>query len=159
MFTANIDGSDLREVVPYGKRVSHFDWRNGKEIIATFQTEDSSSVRPHVLFTDGEKDYQTIGTELFPNDGHCSFSPDEKWIITDQKHRNSLEQSLFLYHVEEQKGIELARLSMMEKSYITGDTRCDFHPRWDRTGKRICFDALEQENGTRQVHKVELESI
>jgi hypothetical protein len=28
MFTANPDGTELREVVPFDKRVSHFDWRN-----------------------------------------------------------------------------------------------------------------------------------
>jgi hypothetical protein len=38
MFTVGLDGSDLREVVPFGKGVSHFEWRNDKEIIATFRT-------------------------------------------------------------------------------------------------------------------------
>lgn len=156
MFTAHIDGSDLREVIPYGKRVSHFDWRNDREIIATFQIKDSDSARPHVLFTDGEYDYKTVGTEIFAGDGHCSFSPNEKWIVTDQKFKKSLEQALFVYDVENKKGAELVRLNMMENRYISGNTRCDFHPRWDRTGDAICFDALDQNNGTRQLHIVDL---
>ena len=81
---------------------------------------------------------------------------DEKWITTDQKYGKDLEQSLFIYNVAKKQGAELARLKMFEKRFISGNIRCDFHPRWNRTGDEICFDALEQKNGTRQLHIVKL---
>jgi len=34
--------------------------------------------------------------------------------------------------------------------------RCDFHPRWNRTGDQICFDAIEPVQGTRQLHVASL---
>jgi hypothetical protein len=38
------------------------------------------------------------------------------------------------------------------KEYLSGDLRCDLHPRWNRTGDAICFDALETTSWTRQLH-------
>jgi hypothetical protein len=38
------------------------------------------------------------------------------------------------------------------EKYLSGDTRCDLHPRWKASGDEICFDALETKTWTRQVH-------
>jgi len=157
MFTANLDGSELREVVPFDKRVSHFDWRNNKEIIATFSMDGPD--RRHVLFTDGKADYKVIGDGFLDFDGHCSFSPDQNWLVTDHKHHDTLEQSLLLYNLRSKQKLVLCRYSMRERKYMSGDIRCDFHPRWNRTGDKLCFDAIEPTNGTRQLHIVDLKGL
>jgi hypothetical protein len=157
MFTANLDGSELREVVPFDKRVSHFDWRNNKEIIATFSMDGPD--RKHVLFKDGKADYGVIGDGFLDFDGHCSFSPDQNWLVTDRKHHDTLEQSLLIYNLRSKQKLVLCRYNMREKKYMSGGVRCDFHPRWNRTGDAICFDALEPVNGTRQLHVVYLSGI
>ena len=41
---------------------------------------------------------------------------------------------------------------MKLKRNICGHLRCDFHPRWSRTGDAICFDAIDQRTATRQLH-------
>ena len=46
-----------------------------------------------------------------------------------------------------------------EKKYMSGDVRCDFHPRWNRAGDQICFDAIEPVNWTRQLHVVYFKSM
>ena len=150
MFTANLDGSELREVVPFDRSVSHFDWRNDKEIIATFVMDGSG--RKHVLFTDGKADYRVIGEGLLDFDGHCSFSPDQNWIATDHKHHDTMAQSLLIYNVRTEQRLVLCTYDMREKKYMSGDVRCDFHPRWNRAGDSICFDAIEPATGTRQLH-------
>jgi hypothetical protein len=147
MFTANIDGSELREVIPYGYRVSHFDWRNDKEIIATFQRNGG---RGHYLFTDGRGDYKALGDGFLDFDGHCTFAPNQNWLVTDRKQR--LNQSLIIYNVLTRQGKILTTLDMKLRRNISGHLRCDFHPRWNRTGDAICFDAIDQKNGTRQLH-------
>jgi len=157
MFTANIDGSDLREVVPYGSRVSHFDWRNDKQIIATFNYKGGG--RKHVLFTDGRGDYKVIGQGFLDFDGHCSFSPDRRWLVTDRKHRDTLEQSLLLYNIETKQRIVLGKFDMLEKRYLSGDLRCDFHPRWNRTGDAICIDAIDRDTATRQLHIAHIDFV
>lgn len=150
MFTANLDGSDLREAIAFDKDVSHFDWRNEKEIIATFSIDGPG--RKHVLFTDGKTDYQVVGDGFLDSDGHCSFSPDGDWIITDRKYGRTMEQSLLIYNVQTRYKQVLCTYDMREKKYMSGDTRCDFHPRWSRKGDMICFDAIEPTGGTRQLH-------
>jgi len=147
MFTVNLDGSKLREVIPYGYRVSHFDWRNDEEIIATFQNNGRKS---HYLFTDGRGDYKALGDGFLDFDGHCSFAPDQNWLVTDRKQK--LNQSLIIFNVLTKKGKILTTLDMKLKRNISGHLRCDFHPRWNRAGDVICFDAIDQQNGTRQLH-------
>ena len=157
MFTANADGSSLREVIPFDKNVSHFDWRNDKEIIATFSIDGSG--RKHVLFTDGKANYRVLGDGFLDFDGHCTFSPDQDWIVTNRKHGDTLEQSLLLYNLPSTQGFVLCRYRMGEKKYMSGDVRCDFHPRWNRAGDQICFDAIEPADWTRQLHVVYFKSM
>jgi hypothetical protein len=157
MFAANLDGSELREVIPFDKGVSHFDWRNNEEIIATFSIEGTG--RKHVLFTDGKSDYKVVGDGFLDFDGHCSFSPDQNWIVTDHKHHQTREQSLLIYNVLSKQKLLLCRYDMKDKKFMSGDVRCDFHPRWNRAGNQICFDAIEPANGTRQLHIAYLEGL
>ena len=154
MFTANLDGSDLREVIPYGKSVSHFDWRNDREIVATFNLHGKGAV--HVLFTDGQGNYRRLGGGRLDFDGHCTFSPDERWLATDRGNSRELTRSLLLYDMQRDECAALATLDMKEKRLLRGDLRCDFHPRWSRTGGAICFDALDPA-GARQLHIAHLQ--
>jgi len=153
MFTAGIDGKGLREVVPYGRGVSHFAWRGADEIMATFRIENT--VR-HVLFKDTEgPEYRVIGPEFLDADGHCSFSPDPQLLVTDRNIPAVPAKRLMLYHLGRKEGTVLGEFPMKTASgenYITTDLRCDLHPRWKATGDQICFDALETSTWTRQLH-------
>ncbi|MBN1508452.1 MAG: hypothetical protein JW955_16505 [Sedimentisphaerales bacterium] len=153
MFTANLDGSDLRQVIPYGKSVSHFDWRNDKEIVATFNLRGQGTV--HVLFTDGRSNYQPLGGGRLDFDGHCTFSPNQRWLATDRGNSRKLTRSLLVYDLQRDECTTLAELDMKDKRFAGGDLRCDFHPRWNRTGDAICFDAIDSA-GTRQLHVARL---
>jgi hypothetical protein len=155
MFTCNRDGSDLREVIPYGSGVSHFEWRNSKEILATFRFTGGEV--KHVLFTDGQRDYQSVGEGFLAGDGHCSFAPGGEWIVTDRNHAETMAKSLMIYNVKTKQGLKLGTFPMKEKRFFTGDLRCDLHPRWHRQGRAVCFDALETTNWTRQLHVAALD--
>ncbi len=154
MFTVNIDGSELHQVIPFRSQVSHFGWRNNFEIISTFKRAGDDE-RKHILFTDRLKDYRVIGEQFLEGDGHCTFSPNGKWMATDRKDHNTLSQSLWWWDYKQQLGMVLCHFPMKEKAFIKGHTRCDFHPRWNRAGNKICFDALDAETWTRQLHLVE----
>jgi hypothetical protein len=45
---------------------------------------------------------------------------------------------------------------MKDRRFMGGDLRCDFHPRWSRTGDAISFDAIDPATGTRQLHVASL---
>lgn len=155
MFTAGLDGSDLREVVPFGKGVSHFEWRSDTEIIATFRT--TGRQKDHVMFTDGKDDYKLVGEGFLKGDGHCSVAPDGNWMVTDGSIGSTLEKNLLIYNLETKQGLELGRFPMNERRYFSGDTRCDLHPRWNRTGNQICIDALETKTWSRQIHIADMQ--
>jgi hypothetical protein len=110
-----------------------------------------------VLFTDGKADYKVIGEGFLRGDGHCSVGPDDNWMVTDGAIDATLEKNLLIYNLQAKQGLELGKFPMKEKRYFSSDVRCDLHPRWDRTGKAICIDALETKNWTRQVHVVNLQ--
>ncbi len=157
MFTANLDGSELREAIPFDKNVSHFDWRDDKQIIATFSIDGPA--RKHVLFTDSQADYKVIGDGFLDFDGHCTFAPGRDWMATDRKRGATMQQSLLIYNVRTGQKQVLFTGDMREKIYISSDMRCDFHPRWNQGGDQICFDAIEPANGTRQVHIAYLKGL
>jgi hypothetical protein len=157
MFTVNTDGSNLLETIPFEYGVSHFEWRNDEEIIATFQDVKDNYRFKHYIFKDGSGKYRLLGDGELNFDGHCTFSPDQKWIATDRKMKETLEQSLILFNFETDSCKTLATLSMKEKMFISGELRCDFHPRWNRDGTEICFDALDSGDGSRQLHVAYLE--
>jgi hypothetical protein len=155
MFTAKMDGSDLKLVIPFGSGVSHFGWRNDKEIIATFQLPGDNELK-HILFSDGEEDFRIVGENFIIGNGHCTFSPNGRWMATDRTNDQSRSQSLWLYDMKIDKGMILGTIPVNEQIFLHGDTRCDFHPRWNPSGNKICFDAIDTATQTRQMHLVEL---
>ena len=160
MYTVNIDGSDLRQATPWGGMISHFDWRNDSEIIATLMIGGDKR-KTHYLFTDGEDNYQQVGEGFLVGDGHCTFSPDQNWLASDGSVASGIKgkysvNSLEIYNVANNYGVFLAMFNMRENKNISGDLRCDLHPRWNRTGDAICVDALDTTDWTRQLHVVHL---
>jgi hypothetical protein len=151
MFTANLDGSELRQVIPFG-RISHYDWLDDRRILATFQMKKGEE--KYYLFTDGQDDYRSFGDDFFRG-GHPTFSPDGNWIATDAGDGKKKEKLLMLYSMRTGEGQVLGSFPMRE--YMSGDLRCDLHPRWNRAGNAICFDALEPKGWTRQLHVAQLE--
>lgn len=159
MFTANLDGSDLFEAIPYGNGVSHFDWQDDKNIVATFiDRSQGHKSKSHYLFTDGEQKYKLLGEGNLNFDGHCVFDPHGEWIATD--HKTTVDgqyfQSLNIYNVKTEVLKTLFTHNLNEKMFYKGDLRVDFHPRWNHSGDIICFDSIDQQDGTRQLHIAEL---
>lgn len=156
MFTANIDGSDLRQVVPFGTGTSHFGWRTDDEIVATFKKSGVSGKQHYLFKDDEEQNYRQLGKETLVGDGHCSFNkPGGNLMATDRTEGDHLARSLWLYDLEKDLGIMLSSHSTVRGQWLSGDIRCDFHPRWSPSGNRICYDAIDSATHTRQMHIVE----
>lgn len=147
MYTIGINGDDMREAIPYGKNVSHWSWRNNKEIVATFKFNGRAC---HVLFTDGKKDYKELPGMNW--DGHCTFDRRGRYMVTDNiKDNENIRNFLWIYDMETNSYTKLAAFDMVEKRFLSGDTRCDLHPRWSNDGKMVCVDAIDPVTITRQI--------
>jgi hypothetical protein len=73
-------------------------------------------------------------------------------ILRDQNDGETLSKRLLVFNVETREGVDLGSFPMRSGKLFGGELRCDLHPRWDRTGTAICFDALESNGWTRQLH-------
>jgi len=144
MMTANPDGSDIRIIT--GDIVSHYDWKDNSHILSWAKAPNGGV--GFFLFEDGSGNYEQIGKGKLTQDGHCSYSPNRDWILTDTYPDRRNLRTLILYQASTGERIDVAKF--YSPSELTGPVRCDLHPRWSRDGKMICIDSAHE--GDRQMY-------
>lgn len=150
LITCNIDGSGMYLLLDDGM-VSHNNWKDDNTIISyCFSKSDGDAY--HILH-DKTQQRETIGKGVLTIDGHPSFSPDGKYIITDTYPDWKRKQSIYLIRVSDQKIKKVGSIYSNIK-YIN-ETRCDLHPRWNYNSKEICLDGAKGEK--RQVYILKLD--
>ncbi len=150
LWTVNPDGTDLEMQIPFGYRVSHFDWKTPTKILVSSDIVDEMGF---VEFSDGMQNFKPLGRGVLPNDGHASFSPDRQWLLCDTYPRGTARLAeLMLYDIAENRKIVLGEFHHDEQ--FSGDIRCDLHPRWSSDGKTITFDSVHE--GSRQIYCIDL---
>ncbi len=150
LWTVNPDGTDLEMQIPFGYRVSHFDWKTPTKILVSSDIVDEMGF---VEFSDGMQNFKPLGRGVLPNDGHASFSPDRQWLLCDTYPRGPARLAeLMLYDIAENRKIVLGEFHHDEQ--FSGDIRCDLHPRWSSDGKIITFDSVHE--GSRQIYCIDL---
>jgi hypothetical protein len=97
-----------------------------------------------------------VGEGTLTVDGHCSYSPDRRWILTDSYPDAEGYRTLILFDTKADRRIEIGRFHGPSPKDV--EVRCDLHPRWSRDGHSVCIDSLH-ENGDRQVYVLDVTSI
>lgn len=155
MFTCGLNGENLH-LFPTHEMVSHLCWRGPQEIVAYCRLPDERD--RYVLFRDQSPgNGQILGEHLFTSDGHPSFSPDERWMLTDTYPDRMRRSRLVLFDTTESSRYDLALLRSPRRFASTHPLRhwaCDLHPRFDRTGRFICFDSVY--TGTRALCTIDM---
>jgi hypothetical protein len=153
-FTVNRDGSGLKACFPAGWGGSHYDWLNDNELMIA--AEYDAKQWTHVLFTVGKDDFKRLGKGLLDYDGHGTFSPNGKWMVTDTYPKNDLrEQKIYLMDMETQAVLPLG--GYPEPEEFRKDWRCDIHCRWSPNGDIIGFNSTH--TGSRQAYIIKLEGM
>jgi len=136
LFTCDIDGKKLH-LYNFNGVVTHLAWQDDKHLLAYGYKKGIGD--HYYLLEDISDKFEIIGEEYFTSDGHPQFSPDNTTFVTDTYPDRFRRQYLITYDLDK----ELSKLIAVAKSPLryNGDIRCDFHPRWDRTGKIISFDS------------------
>jgi hypothetical protein len=156
-FTVSRDGTNLRRCFPDGWGGSHFDWLNEDELMITAKYDAKSN--GHVLFSVGQDNYRRLGKGQLNFDGHGTFSPDEKWMLTETYPSKGLfEQTLLLMNMETEAVLPLGRYVHHPGFRENGkDAQCDLHGRWSPKGNMIGFNSVT--TGSRQAYIIKVNSV
>lgn len=150
LLSCDINGENMRILLDWDM-VSHCNWKNDEDIIAFANYKDQG----YHYYT--FKDAQDIACAMVPDmpdvDGHPSYSPDGRYILTDTYPSFKRKQKLYIYDIS--KG-ELKTIANVHSNIrFINETRCDLHPRWKADSKTVCFDGAQQSR--RQVYVLEIE--
>jgi len=141
MISCDLGGKDLF-VFPTDGMVSHVAWRDDRNVLAYARVRQKRD--RYVLFEDGNEDFAVVGENHFNSDGHPSFSPDRRWILTDTYPDRFRICYLILYDTQTDRRYNLAKLKSpraFASPRFETNWHCDLHPRWNRTGDVVCFDS------------------
>ena len=158
LISCDLDGNNLF-VFPAQEMASHIAWRDDKHLLAYSRVPQIGD--HYFLFQDQNEGFvEVVGKESFSSDGHPSFSPDKKWIVTDTYPNRTRQQYLVLFDVEQGKRYDIAKLKHHKEftsKAATSHWSCDLHPRWDRKGKYLCFDSVF--TGKRSLCSIEIDDL
>lgn len=153
LYTCRPDGTELRCLLDTGF-ISHYDWRDDDTILV-WANRPQATARFLVL-SHLTSEIRTMGEETLQEDGHCTFSPDSRWILNDTYPDAHDMRTLMVIRTEDETRIDIARVRS-PKSRWWGEIRCDLHPRWSRDGQQVCIDSVHE--GSRQMYIVNMESF
>ncbi len=153
LVTANLDGTGLRILADEGM-VSHYDWLGTDRVLAWARREPVGT--RYFLFSDDDSgEAEAVGEGILTCDGHCSYSLDRRWILTDAYPDVEHMRTLVLYRPEDAERVDVGRFYAPPE--LAGEIRCDLHPRWSRNGKKVCFDSAHE--GTRQMYVMDVSQV
>ena len=152
---AGADGRGLRVIWP--GIASHFAWRNPRELLfsGNYRERPSGADRRFFLMDVTTGDVREFGTGVLPSDGHCSLRPGGGWILNDSYPDEARLQCLHLVREWDLCRIELGRFYAPPE--VTGQVRCDLHPRWNRDGTQVCIDSAHE--GSRQMYVLDVRAV
>jgi len=177
LFSMAPDGSNLTLLECTDHPIPHLDQDHDPDRLDTFDYEKSEYQISHPIWRDdrhimvwgpnaGEIHYQlynvdtgqaqAVGTDVLTENGHMTYSPDGKWMVSDtypDKRTNI--RMLFLYHLESGKRYDVAALATDPD--LGKENRCDLHPRWHPDGKAVCIDSIHE--GERQLYIVDVSAL
>lgn len=152
MFTCSPDGSDLFLLNDHDM-TSHFDWQGPNTILAYARRRGFGD--HYFIFHDRSDKIEILGADVFTTDGHCSFSPDRKWLLTDTYPDKEQKRTLILYRIADNLRVDVGRFYSLPVSDL--EFRCDLHPRWSRDGRQVCFDSTHE--GERQMYVMDVSEV
>lgn len=148
LITCDCDGSNMYNLSD-DDMVSHCTWKNNCEILAYENKKNSG--RGYYLMKDNTKDYVHLWENL-NNDGHPSYSPDRKLVVTDTYPDRARISRIKILKKDKIKVVA----SVFNPFKYDNDIRCDLHPRWNRSGTKICFDSVFE--GKRELYIANLKT-
>jgi len=154
LYTACADGADLY-LLADDRMVSHYCWRDASHLLAWARKAPYGD--HYFLFTDRTSQVEIVSEGIIDaqGDGHPSFSPDRRWLVTDTYPGRDRKSSLLLYDtIGGQLHVAGRFLSPWR---FNGTTRCDLHPRWSPDGNWVAIDSVH--TGRRGLYLIDVSGL
>ncbi|MCD8019188.1 MAG: hypothetical protein LUF92_06265 [Clostridiales bacterium] len=133
--------------------VSHCYWKNDDEILSFLRKKETGN--HYYLMKDRTREYKMYWPKL-NTDGHCSYSPDKRYVITDTYPDRKRLASVYLCTEKGSPAGLIERIARVHAPFrYDNDCRCDLHPRWNRAGTAVCIDSVHE--GKRGLYVISLE--
>ena len=159
LYCAKPDGTEATLLSDVGY-VSHFDWLGDDHVVAhSRQSADGPKIFLKYPIDGG--DPEPFAVHRIREDGHNSFSPDRQWMLFDTYPDADRMQGLFALRLRDMKVFPIGRFREAP-ALIRQPYRCDLHPRWDRTGTKVCIDSSHETHDgrpTRQMYLLDVTPI
>ena len=154
LYVANADGSDLRLLLDH-RMVSHYAWRDEHRLLVWARAPEQGD-RYYLLDVEsGAREACCPGSLDRFGDGHPSYSPDGRWIVTDSYPDRGRMRRLLLCRPE--AGVVVEAGAFHAPWRYDGEVRCDLHPRWNRDGTQISIDSAHE--GVRWTYVVDVSRL
>jgi hypothetical protein len=154
MFTCAPDGSDLRCIINTGM-ASHFIWRDPDHILV-WARHASHGDKFYIVEDKEGGSFELIGADVMTRDGHCTYLPNQDWIVNDTYPDRNRNRLVYLYHVPTERKIDVG-LFHQPPGY-DGEWRVDCHPRHSPDGRTLVIDTPHTGQG-RQLHLIDISGI
>lgn len=147
-------GTGACELVLDTGDVSHYDWLDDDRLLVWARHPDGDHAFLLCDVRDGG--IERVGEGVLTEDGHCSYSPDRRWVLNDTYPDVHGMRTLMLFDAARGRRIDIARLHSPKERWW-GEIRCDLHPRWSRDGRKVCIDSVH--SAERQMYEVDLAGL
>lgn len=154
LYCANADGSGLRLLLDH-RMVSHYAWRDDTTLLAYARAPEQGDRYYLIDISTGMRQAYGAGTLDRFGDGHPSYSPGGRWLVTDTYPDRARMSRLLLCDVRDGRVIEVGAFHSPWR--FDGPVRCDLHPRWNPDGTRISIDSTHE--GRRGVYAVDVSRL
>lgn len=154
LYCVNSDGTGLQLLLDH-RMVSHYSWKDETNLLVWARNANQED--SYFLIDVLRGDQRPIGYGILDRfgDGHPSFSPDRKWIVTDSYPDKRRMRRLVLFDCERERMIEVGRFYSPWR--FEGSARCDLHPRWSPDGRHISIDSAH--TGARQSYTIDVSRL
>jgi hypothetical protein len=137
------------------RMVSHCSWKDDSNLIVWARSKEFGDAYLNLNVDTLKKTPVGVGVLDKFGDGHPTFSPCGRYLVTDTYPDKARMRHLLLYDTIRNGLIEIGQFFSPWK--YDGANRCDLHPRWSPDGKKISFDSTHE--GIRRSYAVDISEI
>jgi hypothetical protein len=154
LYVAKADGTNLRLLLDH-RMVSHVAWRDDATLLAYARAPERGD--RYYLIDVSTGSYEVLGEGTLDRfgDGHPSYSPDRRWVVTDSYPDRSRMSRLILCNVDNGRVVEVGAFHSPLR--FDGPNRCDLHPRWSPSGTEISIDSVHE--GRRGIYAINVRKL